>query len=149
MKYEERYTSKQLANHKIWLAQLRDKSALKTHGKLEDANTPNSRCCLGHACHALGYKRKVFECDLGGPDVFYDDQVASLSIEVQNDLGIDSVGTFRKRIRLDESRIKYSHLKPVFQNLSDINDRTNLTLGEIADLIEAQLKTDNFVEPYD
>ena len=52
-------------NRQKWLAVLRAPESSKAVGVLESRTDENSRCCLGHACHALGITRTVTT----GPDM--------------------------------------------------------------------------------
>ena len=144
MKYEERYTPEQRENHKLWLAQLRHPDAGKFERALESSDNPNRRCCLGHACHALGIKmRPLKNCSFTD----YDGEHQVLSKSVQLMLGIDSLGSFKKRIPIDETRLTGNrHGIGDMNDLTDINDCSDYLPHEIADIIEAQFAADNFEE---
>ena len=139
-----KYTQEQIDKYRAqWLAQLRSPEAKKTTGKLEDPDAPEKRCCLGHACHALGAKRTVErrEAYEHRDTVFYGEKYGEASwlpLEVRQKLNISLKGSFRVPVPVDGITVNA---------LSIVNDYTKLLPSEIADIIEAQFKADNFL-PY-
>ena len=131
------YTQEQIdENRRKWFGVLRDPESKKITNKLEDPEDTNARCCLGHACHALGIEREVeFDPRKESHSVCYDSSSIVLPDTVAYMLNITNVGDFKKTI--------YVKSIPV-SNLTQANDDTNLTPAEIADLIEDQIKNDNF-----
>ena len=138
MKY---YTQKQIDNNRRkWLSQLRDPESKKETGQLESLDDSNTRCCLGHACHALGIKRLVESYAHEQEKVVtYDFQNTNLPYSACNMLNINVLGEFKKEVLVNG---KYC------QSLTEINDFTDLTPKEIADLIEEQFKENNLEEAY-
>ena len=128
------YTPEQIdENRQKWLSVLRAPESKKALGVLESSEDPNARCCLGHACHALGLKRTE---PAGSRYVHYDSKSQWLSKNARRALRIDSTGYFRKPIIINGKKLT---------NLSQVNDWTSLTPQEIADVIEDQFDNNNFV----
>ena len=122
-------------NRKKWLEQLRNPESTKAYRRLENWETPNERCCLGHACHALGIERVVrkdwSEMQAGYiRSVSYDEERSVLSNRVAEMLDITRMGLFRKPYPQDENAVQ------VFTCLTDLNDQTDLEPQIIADIIE-------------
>ena len=148
-------TKKQIEKYrKKWLAQLRHPDAMKARTELENYEDPRQRCCLGHACHALGIKRKerMTEFTLDGPTntnvVFYDESTTYLPAKARKKLNLTYNGEFRKPIKVSSSLAKYWEetelFKAEFSNLAALNDLTPLGPNEIADVIEENFENDNF-----
>ena len=127
-----------------WLAQLRSPDAKKQIGMLENISIPNKRCCLGHACHALGSPRAIDKNKvLYGKKKTY----GTLPRELAVLLGITIAGHFEKTIFLDIKPTIQDVKRPVsFDSLTEINDETDLTPSQISDVIEEQFKADNFMD---
>ena len=139
------YTQEEInRNRNKWLAQLRDPESKKHYGELEDPSDSNARCCLGHACHALGIDR-----ELQGDDdeifVAYGGCLGNLPNEAARKLDIDIMGCFKNsiEIRCCNSRGRLQVTK--CHNLTNVNDSTRLTPKEISDVIREQFEKDNFV----
>lgn len=121
-----------------WIDFLREEGRQKARNVLEDVQNPEARCCLGHAC-------KVFENSvertlvLGDNDtpvaVKYDKTQHVLPSKLQRKLNIDAYGKLRKPIKIENGR---------YVDLVSINDSTNLSPAQIADVIEEQFKQRNF-----
>ena len=127
------------ANRAKWLAALRRPGSGKRVGCLEDVEAPHKRCCLGHACAALAPGLRFVDT-LAGARVRYRGHDKTLPAEVSRMLGIDREGTFRATVDAGgRSNV----------GLMELNDATNLTSAEIADVIEAQFRLDNFESPDD
>ena len=147
-------TKKQIENcRKKWLAQLRHPDAMKARTELERHDIPNARCCLGHACHALGLKRKVRKAELnldgvvGKSVVFYGDSTTYLPIEARKKLNLTYNGRFLKPIKVRDVPGIYlaeNYEKKEYWNLAEINDATPLGPREMADIIEENFENDNF-----
>ena len=128
---------------KLWLEVLRDPKSEKTQGRLEDPDNAKARCCLGHACHALGEERYVKTSGAGYPSqapyiVMYAGDAGVLSEGAASLLGIQPDGLLKE----SDGGVKGMY------TLVDLNDDTNLTPAEIADVIECLWQNDGF-EPYD
>ena len=130
-----------------WLAQLRSPDAKKTTGKLEDFDDRRKRCCLGHACHALGESRRESISGHGKAVVQYgyDRALYQLPDSAAELLDITTSGRFKNAITVKHTVSGYEGFSRLMTCLSDLNDDTTLTPSEIADVIEEQFKTDNFV----
>ena len=143
-----KYTKAQIEENRTkWLAQLRSPEAKKTTLKLENSKNPDHRCCLGHACHALGIQREVLESQntVNGWMVHYGEQTSYLPDEASLKLAILCNGEFVNEIKIDHIHSYYANIE--FENLAQINDHTELTPAEIADIIEEQFKANNFKKP--
>ena len=128
------YTREQIdENRQKWLAVLRDPKSKKALGVLESSKDPNARCCLGHACHALGLKRTE---PSESRHVHYDSKSQWLPISARRALKINPVGRFGKNVIINGKELS---------NLCQVNDWTSLTPQEIADVIEDQFDNNNFV----
>ena len=148
-------TKKQIENcRKKWLAQLRHPDAMKARTELENYEDPRQRCCLGHACHALGVKRKVRQAEVNLEGVvsvsvvFYGESTTYLPWEARKKLNLTYNGAFRKPIQLSGLITKYWADDELdykdFKNLAEINDVTPLGPSEMADIIEENFENDNF-----
>ena len=143
------YTQEQIdENRQKWLDQLRDPESKKARGMLEDSKDKNSRCCLGHACHALGIERDE---DKKYSVIYYDCEDTNLPFGARNALDIDGRGSFKEPVNI--TSVHHNSLTSVHEDymtaydLIDINDETDLTPQEIADVIEDQFNTGNFYTP--
>ena len=129
------YTKTQITeNRKKWLTVLRDPESKKTRGVLESSEDENARCCLGHACHALGIPR-IAPSDSGY--ILYHSESKSLPMYARRALMVSRCGVFKNSIVIDNKE---------FNNIAQVNDMTALTPQEIADVIEDQFDNNNFVE---
>ena len=137
------YTAEEVKlNRQKWLETLRDPKSKKKVGILEDHCNENARCCLGHACHALGAKKYTAE-HLGDdgevePVITYGGEWTILPEAIAEKLCITCNGEFKDPIRIEG-------FKGGFDNLTDVNDDTKLTSVEIADVIEEQFALKNFL----
>ena len=124
-------------NRQKWFAVLRAPESSKAVGVLESRTDENSRCCLGHACHALGIARTV--PNESAPEyVRYDSESKWLPPAARRALRINANGNFKRSIEINDT---------VLNSLSQVNDRTELSPAEIADVIEDQIRNDNFIYP--
>ena len=134
-----KYTQEQINEYRAqWLAQLRDPKSEFWMGELESIESPNKRCCLGHACHALEAQR---EEDWNGQEIIYrfgnDWDVSYLPLGIAEKLNITTHGQFREPVTVDHYEA---------DNLGALNDSGLLdTPAQIADIIEEQFKNDNFL----
>ena len=120
-------------NRQKWLAVLRAPESKRASGILESRYEENARCCLGHACHALGISRTV----PSGPGyVHYDSESKWLPMNARRALMVNSNGYFKKSIIVDGR---------MFFSLAQLNDNTELSPQEIADVIEEQFENNNFL----
>ena len=142
------YTQEEInENRRKWLDQLRDPEAGKTTEKLESSVKSNERCCLGHACHALGSDREACADGI----VYYDGEEGILPRSVEQKLNITHRGDFKepiivkfmKREDLPYGLRPYGTERQV-SDLIEVNDFTELTPQQIADVIEDQFRTGNF-----
>ena len=120
-------------NRKKWLEQLRKPESEKTYSKLERYDNPNARCCLGHACHALGIEREEIKYYGEEHGVTYGNEHDVLPKEAAEMLDITLSGSIREEVRIDgfqNGRPRY------FVTLTTLNDKTELTPQQIADIIE-------------
>lgn len=135
MKYE---WNEVLENRKKWLEFLRVPGRRKVKGFLDIGN--GQRCCLGHACKALGMKwegEKHYDVTTHPYEgniprsfltFFYDNEETEAPQKVIDSLGLrDSYGGLSETVMLNEYPIA---------DLVTLNDDTNLRPREIADFIE-------------
>ena len=130
-----------------WLRVMRDPKSGKTKHKLENLENRNNRCCLGHLCYSMNGNSKVtsYGCDIEGKDtVFYDfnDEVWEHDVlpnELAKELDMTPTGSFTMAIDIGVISVR---------SMASLNDDTELTPAEIADVIEAQFRAGN-VTPYD
>ena len=121
-----------------WLKVLRDPASRKVKGMLESVDEPNYRCCLGHLCHALGvprhgdYQEVNYGMAIGeARDINW----SQLPAYVAQQVGITEAGDFIHPVVYE--RFEYG-------SLADLNDETEITPQEIADIIEREAKAGNF-----
>ena len=131
-------TEKQLHNdpeihrlRKEWLDYLRQPGRKKTKEVLERYHDNEARCCLGHACHHFGIDRTVLEDSLS---VLYDKQGSVLPERLQWDLDMTEAGDFCEPIDVEDE---------IIGDCIGLNDETDLSMAEIADIIEQQMVTGN------
>ena len=126
----------------LWLGVLRDPKSEKMCGALAHHFHTDQRCCLGHACHALGEERALVKeyGVLGVGHVAYgpEKEIHTLPDRVARLLNLTCEGEFKALVVVGGAE---------FDTLSDLNDASNLTPAEIADVIEDMWKNDGFV-PY-
>ena len=121
-----------------WLEQLRNPESEKVTGMLEDPHCENARCCLGHACYALGIER---EESVNQEYVYYDGEWEVLSGEVAEMLDITQNGNFVHDVNIADYFPEY--LPNKYMCLSDLNDRTSLKPQQIAVILEDQFAKGN------
>ena len=131
------YTAEQAV--RATLRVLRDPKSDKMKERLEDPNDPDRRCCLGHLCHAVGLPRILLHEGL----VVYGHSHKSGNID-----GVLLPADLRELLR-DEEGIGH-FAKPIGINnsffcstLTDVNDFTELSSLEIADVIEREWESGN------
>ena len=131
------YTQEEIdENRRKWLAQLRDLDSKKEFGQLENVKDSNARCCLGHACHALGIRRRVKQYPSSSIDlVAYENTSGALPSSACYMLNITAIGRFIEKIIVNGESCS---------DLSDVNDNTLLSPAEIADVIQDQFNNNNF-----
>ena len=106
-----KYTHKQIEEYRAkWLAQLRDPKSKYWMAELESIDDPNKRCCLGHACHALGAIKNVdYENEVRY--TFGDDwDVAYLPPGIAKMLNITNDGKLRQPYQVTPGGIHYENL---------------------------------------
>ena len=127
-------------NRDLWLEQLHSPESEKAVSMLEDGEYENARCCLGHACYALGIEREVEQLSFGGvlhTRVYYDHDHEVLSEDVAQMLDITPNGDFINAVDIAEyypDLVLYNE----FLCLSELNDRTELDPQQIAVILADQ-----------
>ena len=129
---------------------------------LENPEDPDSRCCLGHTCAALGAHRE--QCPEGVLRIYYvgdadhDRSVASLPMGIAKKMGMDTTGSFRKPITIPIDRRRPDvDVSPengltkrdgqtflLIESLVQLNDDTTLTPQEIGEVMRRE--RNNFLE---
>ena len=121
-----------------WLSILRDPESKKLRNKLQSSTIETKRCCLGHLCYIVG--AKVIEPDSKTSYLIYhykkDWSSATLPIDLYMELDITPIVHFIEPITYKE------HTN--ITSLGKLNDKTAITLPEIADIIEENIKNKNF-----
>lgn len=113
--------SEVLNNRKIWISHLLNPQTQKTTGKLEDADNPKARCCLGHACHLfIPHKRTINKF---GSIVEYENSVNYAPNSIINVLGL--------HIKTGGSLL-FDIIYKEIDSLAELNDSLlNITQAEI------------------
>ena len=138
---------------KKWLSVLRDPKSKKHVGSLESLHDSNTRCCLGHACHALHSNKTIFE-----DKVCYgaEKEYTFLPQKIAKLLNITPDGEFATPIHISrdysnidsdenvDEDINYLPTSIGYNDLVSLNDDTILSPAEIANIIEEQYKNKNF-----
>lgn len=123
------YSSRDIADARArWLAYLRSPGLSKHVGFLGDPDDPARNCVLGHAAALFGAERRVdrgLVFYMGDPWGMGNSQV--LPEAVARRLDITPNGKFLDPILLDGGE---------YNKISRVNDRTALTLAEMADILE-------------
>ena len=142
-----KYTSEEInENRQKWLDQLRNPEAGKHQRQIEDVANPSKRHVMGHACHVLGAERDTYEDKF----VTYKD---AEDMQFYNGLGrsMTSAGilpyTVAEKLNITRHgrfNIELYRDRTFFRNLTLINDKSEMTLHEMADIIEKQFANDNF-----
>ena len=133
-------------NREKWLKFLRSNGINKAKGHLETPKSygvKNSRCCLGHACHILGFKARHGVRSNNDDVVRYNSANLTLPRAAREMLNITKEGKFLIPVEVKGKKCTHSYI-----SMAHLNDNTSLTLKEIADIIEEQLKAGNVIEPY-
>lgn len=123
-----------LANRLKWAKYLQSDEAMKQMGYLENGDLPNYRCCLGHACHALGISRTVNSVG----SVRYGNEHGVAPGELMYLVGLDSssglpyggAGCLSYRDREGCS----------YESLVEINDGSNATPKQIGAYLESVIE---------
>ena len=128
-----------------WLNVMRDPESGKATGELEDATNPSERCCLGHLAYSMESDRRRNNI---GPSVeyFYPGSASwsttYLPVSLAKELDMDKIGSFIKPITVD-GIVKFNGAITEFNSMSELNDDTDLTSAQIADIIEEQWEAGN------
>lgn len=137
--YGARHDTRIKTYRQRWLDELRTTKVRKCHGSLEISDKESNTICrsvLGVACNLF---RDEFFLDEGryeGGRVYHDYRDSrELPLSVQDALCISPDGFFKKRV--------YVHGKGC-STLMDVNDRTDLNMAEMADVIETNFAKNNF-----
>ena len=124
---------------------MRDPKSAKHQGELQDAWNSKNRCCLGHLGYSMGATTEHRPGGQGGHKSVhysYGDVVHSnmsvLPVALAKELDMTQCGDFVEVIEIEGAD---------YCSMSSLNDSTNLTSAEIADVIEAQYKVGN-VSPF-
>jgi len=125
----------------LWLKQLRDPESKKAQGELEYLNEPEARCCLGHACHVFISDTRQILFD----EVCYGTSLGSISssdlpFEVMDVLKIGPNGEFKEPMKVINTEGELIRIT----TLACLNDKTDYSLAEIADVIEDKFHSDGF-----
>ena len=127
---------------KLWFEALYNTYAKKHKRALEKYDEPEARCCLGHLCHALHVKRDVDE--INGIVKYKDKGKDSWEISI-----LPKEVAILLDITMDGSFIRPISIKGVLHgNLVRVNDRTDLSLPAIAEIIKTQIIHKNFMACY-
>ena len=131
-------TTKQLHNdpeihrfRKKWLDFLRQPGRKKAKEVLEQYSDNEARCCLGHACHYFGVDRVVKH---EVHSVLYCNNGSCLPDSLQWDLDMTEGGDFWEAIDVGDE---------IIADCIGLNDETDLSMSEIADIIEQQMIAGN------
>ena len=128
-----------------WLNVMRNPESGKTTGELEDPINPSERCCLGHLAYSMKADRRRNNI---GPSVeyFYSGSdswsTTYLPVSLAKELDMDKIGSFIKPITVD-GIVKFNGAITEFNSMSELNDDTDLTSAQIADIIEEQWEVGN------
>ena len=130
-----------------WLGVMRDPQSGKCRDKLQDITDSTSRCCLGHLGYSMGAAIDIVLNQNRNKGVGYsygDDKninISVLPVALAMELDMTQKGDFIKDVRIGDTS---------FACMAEVNDDTELTPAEIADVIEAQYKAGNVAEygPY-
>ena len=121
-----------------WFSVMRDPKSGKCKGRLQDVTNPNDRCCLGHLGFSMGVTTgiKVDKCDNEYVAYFYGGRTNGIVLPsaLAKELDMTQCGDFVEVIEIGDAE---------YCSMSVINDETDLTMAEIADVIEAQFKAGN------
>ena len=149
---------------RLWLEVLRDPKSEKEKGRLENPDNPNARCCLGHACHALGAERRVVQHPTSAMPASHDvrveyggagehgegGQYSVLPADVARVLKLTYEGSFKWDALPADDALRYTVGAPFgLDSLASLNDKTNISPAELADVIEALWKNRGFKTYYD
>ena len=122
-----------------WLGVMRDPKSGKCKDQLQDVTNSNDRCCLGHLGFSLDViietklndNREAFIVYRYGHDW---PSSSNLPRALAKELDMTQNGDFVKDVKIRGTR---------YACMSEVNDETDLTISEIADVIEAQFKANN------
>ena len=123
-----------------WLGVMRDPQSGRCKDRLQDVADSNSRCCLGHLGYSMGATIEIRLNEYRVKAVHYsygdgiDSNVSVLPSALAKELDITRIGDFIKDIKIGDTS---------FACMAEVNDKTDLTIAEIADVIEAQYKAKN------
>lgn len=129
-----------LANRLKWIKYLNNSARRKATGVLEEFKDSGSRCCLGHACHVLGLKRrKIHEVGywgdkVGHPYIYYGEN-GDLDSEIAPKQLVEILGLWSEsgHVESDEG-IPYKEVS--YESLADLNDDSEATPKEIAEYLK-------------
>ena len=140
---------------RLWDEVLRRPESKKEQGQLENIDDPNSCCCLGHLVREMvaeghvDIRRKV-TCG----KVTYDDTSSVLPSAVSEKLGVTVDGAFKEPISVPVARVlpnkrrafpSWCSTEVSISHLPSLNDNTDFSLNEIADVIKEQFAAGNFL----
>ena len=102
-----------------------------------------ARCCLGHYCAAKGLQAvavKVYDLETGSKVLYtydpqYEKNIYALPQHLAKSLGITKYGRFVQSVVVEGRQMV---------GLTDVNDYTDLSPAQIADVIEQQFAAGNF-----
>ena len=132
-----------------WYDFLRVTGRQKTKRLLEDYRNPEARCFLGHACHIfLSDTREVKTNPEGINEVWYGDGVKENNILPESLavlLDITPSCQFRNPVYIGTN--DYGSTVSYYDRVSDLNDFTDMSLADIADVLEEEDGEGN-LEPF-
>ena len=111
-------------NQRLWLKKARDPKVKKIKGSL-DSLKPNTFCIMGCGIEAMRESHKL---------------------EYDNNHYMKMLGFNSLRVNGGEfvNPVFYKDTKAFYFSIIDINDGSNATLPEMADIVEVNLKENNF-----
>ena len=136
----------------LWLAEMRKPETCKHKAELENFYNANEMCCLGHACKALKEPLDLLYTR-GDGSVHVEGLTSELPDSVSRALGITNAGSIRdgKVIELEkwmETKFDFDRFDRSVSStgtLISLNDSTDLTIEQIADVIEYCYDNDFFM----
>ena len=132
-----------------WMAFLREEGREKAYGMLEDHDSPERRCCIGHGCVAVGANRSIEPNEHGNDHVLYEGQSACFATSMCKLFNCSPCVDFKERVKIDAMYVNTENLESfakndfLFTDAAQLNDNTTLRPGQIADILEREWKAGN------
>ena len=132
-----------------WLARLREPTSRKVTGCLEHPYG-EGMCCLGHACDELLPEEArcevVDDTETGEIVIKWDDEDCVLPHTLAHDLDMETSGHFRTPIVLADYGLAHEDkAEKEAASIVVVNDRTDATLDQIADILERERDKGNLL----